>query len=155
MLLSAEYMAGLLDGEGCIYIHKCTSPSNYKNHSYYRVEVFIANCHKGVLELVKKTTGTGSVYEQQAARVKAHGWQRQYRWGANAKSATAFLKKVAPFSIIKKPYIDLALEFLGITKAGSVRNEKAQARLYKRYVAMRSKEVKTRMYFARTDKKPK
>lgn len=146
MKLSSQYMAGLFDGEGTVYIRKVSSPK-YADESYFRVECSLGNCHKGVLNSLKETLGYGNVYETNQKAVKEHGWQRQYRWASSCRSVINFLQRVAPYVIIKQPYVELALAFAKTVGKGNKRDKKLQERFYKKYKRMRSKEVRTRKFF--------
>jgi hypothetical protein len=146
MTVTAEYAAGFFDGEGCVYVRRISSPSNYKGRTYYRVVASVGNCHKGSLLALKNTFG-GTVYETNKKKVKEKDWSRQYRWVLSCTSATDFLYNIEPHSIIKKPYILLALQFAALVgEKGEPRNEEGQAAIYKKYQEMRSKETRTRHF---------
>lgn len=92
------YMAGLLDGEGCVGIYR---------HKGGRlgISVEIANTYKDVLSQLKAQWG-GSF----SGRTR-EGCQKIWRWGVSDKQAEMFLRHVRPFVQIKSNQLELALMF--------------------------------------------
>lgn len=98
------YVAGLLDGEGCITISKTPL---YRNHlANYKLEVIIVNNCFEPLELCQKQF-RGSLY----ARKQLLNRHTHFVWRLVADSAYKFLKIVSPYLIIKKEQAKLGMEF--------------------------------------------
>lgn len=96
------YVAGLIDGEGCIRIAK------QSNKLTYIAVVQLAMTEKA--EVVKKAlleTFGGNCY---AMEFKNKNWARQWQWRINGEEACEFLEKIIPFLILKKPQALLALQ---------------------------------------------
>ncbi|MDD4940526.1 MAG: LAGLIDADG family homing endonuclease [Candidatus Omnitrophica bacterium] len=68
-MLSADYIVGLTDGEGCFYVH---ARARQSNSAQPRVDThFYIKLHeeeKNLLELVRETFGCGGVYAQKEKR---------------------------------------------------------------------------------------
>ena len=83
MALTADYVVGLADGEGCFYVHARRERSNSKKprvdtHFYIKLH----ESDKPLLERVKETLGCGAVYPQTETR-KNHSIC--YRFEVNAQ----------------------------------------------------------------------
>ena len=90
--ISDAYVAGLLDGEGCIYIQ------HYKA-KYYHAVVEIGMTEKA-LPLLQR------IQQQYGGRIRniwgaTEKWQAAYHWALHSKKAAYFLRKVYPFLILK------------------------------------------------------
>ena len=94
------YIAGLLDGEGYIFIHK------YRN--YMSLRVGISNTYVPVLKYVKEYYG-GNIYKH-IRQKKIH--KIGYEWVLQNKYTKQFLKDMLPFLIIKSKRAKLALDFI-------------------------------------------
>ena len=109
------YLAGLLDGEGCIGVSK--SKSKNKLHEYdYRLRVIITNSHYPTICWLKEITGIGCAYKYK----KAHNpkWNVVHRWQVVAEQARDYLKAVRPYTIIKSDVIDLCMQLPRASKRG-------------------------------------
>lgn len=104
-MLSIEYVAGLLDGEGYIGIHKCKPQKRHKSISH-SLQVYITNTYLGVLIECQKQFG-GSIRK----RVSPFGYKTLYDWIIATKAAAGFLSMVYPHLIIKRERARLAIEF--------------------------------------------
>ena len=82
-MLSADYLVGLTDGEGCFYVHVRARQSNSPQP---RVDThFYIKLHEGekdLLEKVKEAFGCGAVYVQKETR---SNHSQCYRFEINAK----------------------------------------------------------------------
>lgn len=91
----AAYLAAFTDGEGCIRL---------ENGKY--VNIYLANCHLGVLTEIRNRLGCGHIHSQQQ---KTH-WSVRYRLKISlARDCRDFLNRVRPFLIIKAQIADKAL----------------------------------------------
>lgn len=82
-MLSADYIVGLTDGEGCFYVHVRPRQSNSSQprvdtHFYIKLR----EEEKGLLEKVKEAFGCGAVYVQKESRTNH---SQCYRFEVNAK----------------------------------------------------------------------
>lgn len=98
------YLAGLMDGEGCIYMERKAS-----RHSYsYVLVVRVTNEHKGALERCKEKFG-GSLYTMSEADTEQNRKQI-FQWSIKGKAAHEFLKTVVPFLVIKLEQAQLVID---------------------------------------------
>lgn len=94
------YLAGLFDGEGCIDIPRG------KNESL-SLRIHIAVCHeKMIRRLFNEFNGAYFCQSNQDIR-----WKILWRWSLGGWRAKYFLRKILPYSIIKKEQILLAIKF--------------------------------------------
>ena len=82
-MLSADYLVGLTDGEGCFYVHVRARQSNslrprVDTHFYIKLH----EEERGLLEKVKDAFGCGAVYAQKETRANH---SQCYRFEINAK----------------------------------------------------------------------
>jgi len=112
--LTAQYTAGLFDGEGSVSI----VVRNYRkdNRPFYSLAIQLTNTHYGIVESLKETW-SGHVYSE-------HHKNRQrmyYKWMLLGKNGLSFLEAVLPFSIIKQRQVNIGIEFIStiLPKIGS------------------------------------
>lgn len=92
----AAYLAGFIDGEGCVWISK----------SFGHVELNLANTHLPVLEEFRERIGFGSIAWQQQ---KAHYKKRYVLTFKNLESVRHVLEIARPFMHIKAGKADQAI----------------------------------------------
>lgn len=102
-MLSVEYTAGIIDGEGSIYLYR----SNRKNgHNYYRMVVNVANTNLEIIQLM---------YHSYGGRYRSHqrigNRKLVYHWEIHSTDALKFLYRIKPFLIIKTKQAELAIRF--------------------------------------------
>ena len=102
------YIAGLIDGEGCItvyYIKNPNSPQGFR----LRPQIQIGNTNKLIIYWLKETTGVGvlSIHKQSKAK-----WKTCYSWYLYVISdIKALLEEILPYLKVKKHQAELLLEF--------------------------------------------
>ena len=103
------YIAGIIDGEGCIAIRKDNHKARYANIQYCLV-VNITNTDIRMLEFVKDIFG-GSI--SMRPYYKKDGCFRKKCWRIMIYSNQAYelLVKVKPYLVIKQEQADLAMKF--------------------------------------------
>src|SRR5260370_40826822 len=98
-----SYLAGLIDGDGSIFVSKRNEQSGYK-HGRYRLFLGISNQNRNLLKHLANTWKRGIVYWQ-AKNYKAG----RITWeGPKAKSLLAYL---LPYLVGKKAQAMLAMKF--------------------------------------------
>ena len=102
--MTIQYIAGLFDGEGGIYITQKIDKRFSKGILVRNIRCQVANTHKGVLINLQKIFG-GTI------RLKNH--KRGFTWEiAGQKNVLDFLNKIYPYLIIKKEQVKLAIQYL-------------------------------------------
>lgn len=94
------YIAGFVDGEGCIRIKK----SNKTGNSYY-LTVHVTNTDRAPLLIIQSIFG-GKLFFQEKGKNKAI-WQ----YYITCSEAADMLRTLSGFLISKKPQADLAITF--------------------------------------------
>lgn len=105
--MDIRYLAGLVDGEGCIALRKRKDMPSNPRPSYMLV-VQIAMTHEGVIKAVKESIG-GAMSE-----IKWHRRMNNrpaYQWRLYAGAAAKFLEDVLPYLIVKKDEAQLGISF--------------------------------------------
>lgn len=107
------YLAGLIDGEGCITITKTQGKVN--RTPVYTATVVIAMTNKNVLEYVKAMTGIGSMAIQD--RSQRENYSDAYRWFITVTSDIRdLLLSIIPFLHVKKVEAESMVEFLSLPR---------------------------------------
>ncbi len=102
------YAAGLFDGEGYIVINKTLRPKE-KRAPQYLLLIGITMTDLPPLELFKENFGG---YLFKGKKAWNHLSKRPvYRWTLYAQKAVDFLKTIYPYTILKKPQIEIGIEF--------------------------------------------
>lgn len=100
-MITIEYLAGFVDGEGCISV---TKPSpNHKNHGTIRLQ--LSNTNYDVLSAIQREYGGHlKVSKRQSTKHKA-AWQLVWY----AKEAIPLLQKLQPHLMVKQKQAILVL----------------------------------------------
>ncbi len=88
------YFAGLLDGEGCIYIQK----GIFNGIEGYRIKMAIGMTNKTPLNWLSKHIG-GKVYN---AKPSGLNTKECFQWVVNMREGNNILKQALPYLIVKK-----------------------------------------------------
>jgi hypothetical protein len=104
------YLAGLIDGEGCIHIAETLNhrTPNRPPVTEMHLIVAITSVDRDFLDYYQKLTGLGSVHNGS----KDHdNCRATFQWWITSKQATAMLFLVYPYLKIKKEQADIAFKF--------------------------------------------
>lgn len=114
MFPSAEYIAGLFDGEGSLSFS--VSKTKHGGNTAYPV-VRIANCNRLVLELIQRQFG-GTL---QCFKPRYLRGPLNYALQVGKAQAKRFLETILPFLVIKRSLVWIVLCFLerGVKKHGN------------------------------------
>ena len=100
-----SYIAGIIDGEGCLSIHK-TKHKNRKGFGLsYQIVVSVEMCSKKIINILFNEFG-GSM----GTRIRDKKWKRTYSWRISSNKAKEFLIMILPYLIEKKPQAELLIE---------------------------------------------
>lgn len=127
--LTDAYVAGLIDGEGCIGVAE--AHSGRKGYFAARVDIGMTTKARALLEMMKaQYGGTVSVH-----RAKTERWEAAERWTVMGSAAAEFLRRVSPFLRLKSEQAQIALKVeeiragLPMTPTGRARwTDEARAR---------------------------
>lgn len=90
-MLESAYIAGIIDGEGCIRLAWARST--------VFPQILIVNTNLKLLNILQEIYG-GDIHEQKNAARR--GWKRSYQWRLSWSRAVDLLDEVYPFLIIKR-----------------------------------------------------
>lgn len=100
------YLAGLIDGEGCIVITK--SVYERTPTPIYSLAVVVSSCDGDVLRYWAEKTGCGKV----RTGALEHGNSRKsYVWWVSSRQAESLLRCVYPYLMLKREQADIAFKF--------------------------------------------
>lgn len=132
------YIAGIVDGEGCISLAK----NRWQTIHSYTICFRIAITNINALKWLQKTTGIGTIGKCSISK----GWNRpnikpMYRWQFGANGMRELLPEIIPYLIIKKEVAILVLEWLsryGSKKlSGRYLTEEDRKWKYENYIKIR------------------
>jgi len=101
------YAAGIIDGEGCIYIDRFFDKRKKHNNPNYVLRIRVAMTDFEVPEWLEDKFG-GVIYLIKKDNVKHRD---QCAWSLNGRNAAEFLKKIETYTKIKLKQIKIGLEF--------------------------------------------
>ena len=114
MKLSLEYIAGFVDGDGCIFLTK-REHRTYKWRTKYvslSCGFNIANCNKTILEEIRAFFNIGKVYP--LYRHNHPKWKQWFGYQVNGLKIRTVLEKLAPLLRVKRKQAKLVLQFIRI-----------------------------------------
>lgn len=128
------YLAGLLDGEGCIHIcDKMVRPRKsrgvrkswrpFNRNINYSCAVSIANTNTEVLYWIKERFG-GSVFSRN--KPEKIYWDTKKSWHMSMKNMAELLQKLLPYLIIKKKQAVYMILARSIIDSNILRQERSQ-----------------------------
>jgi hypothetical protein len=99
------YVAGIIDGEGCITVRKARR--HYKVRDYeYRLEIKVGLANEFLPKRLKFAFGGNICHENKRPYI--------WIWTIGGESCVNFLKAIYPYLILKKPQADVAFRFYNI-----------------------------------------
>ena len=108
----AAYLAGLIDGEGCLFARKVKS----RNTVGVQSGLAIAMTCRHILEQMQELTGIGSVILSPSSKNQPRGWKDCWRWDVGAQSVAMLIPKILPFLRIKRTQAELIIELAEIKR---------------------------------------
>ena len=110
--LLLAYLAGIIDGEGCIGI-ECMAPHQKKDgtwirkHNYYTPRLTVINTSQEIMTLLSHFF-IGGIFDK---RKEIPGRKICYRWHIFGENLEYAIKCLLPYLIIKKEQAELAIKF--------------------------------------------
>lgn len=102
------YLAGLVDGEGCINIAKTQG-------RYYVLQIVIAQSNEYLLDYWQKKTGLGTIHHMKR-RANGVNDSEKWHWHLSTGNAQKMLDVITPYLVLKQEEAMIALEFLQVCK---------------------------------------
>lgn len=115
------YLAGLIDGEGCIGIAKCRKEPTPNNPTplHLCVSLSIGMTDGDLLESLAEETGLGFTRLCESTRP---GWRPRTDWRLSSKACRQLLPALLPYLRLKKPQAKLVLRYLRLASHKPVWN---------------------------------
>lgn len=101
--LDLAYVAGFVDGDGCVTISRTSSGGRY----YYAPRLIIAGTDRLVLDLASSWWG-GNVWTHTPKNPRH---RLQYGWAADGRRGYVAITALEPFLRMKRPQAELAMAF--------------------------------------------
>jgi len=98
------YVAGIIDADGCIMIHRQKAPKKSPMDYYYKLHLAVTQRDGRVIDFLLGFAGG------HLTRKQKDGFPL-YRWDAYGDEAMRILKKIEPFLRIKKRQSQIAIQF--------------------------------------------
>jgi hypothetical protein len=106
--LHLAYLAGIVDGEGCIHIGYYFNKT--QKRSVYHSLLQITSTDRCLIEwLLSNFGGLSSIYTE--AQTPKNSTLKPYSWKASGERLTHICEVLLPFAIIKKDQLQIMLEF--------------------------------------------
>jgi hypothetical protein len=104
------YIAGLMDGEGSIFVQrvKTTNSKMSKSGYHYRAGLAICMTDKSTVEWCAKKTGCGKI---SSSRKHKKGHRPGHRWSVWSREASTLLLLLVPYLKLKKPHAFNLIKF--------------------------------------------
>lgn len=103
--VALAYMAGIMDGEGCVCICKGRDSVCRRGYHIY-LEVTVGNTNEWLIQWLKLQFG-GTAHKTLGKRNQRDWWT----WSVSANKSVEFLKSLLPYLQIKRPQAELAIQF--------------------------------------------
>jgi len=101
------YTAGIIDGEGCLSIHKTHDKRGLDIRERYTNKLIVVSTDKPMVDFLKENFGGGISFKKS----KNINHLNQYAWQIGGKKAIEIVKLVYPYLIIKKRQADVFIEY--------------------------------------------
>jgi hypothetical protein len=105
-VITYEYLAGLIDGDGCIHFDLT------KGNLYVVIKINMT--HFGVIDALHKQFG-GAFYTRAATNKN----RASFVWGVKNNPAIPILVSIYPYLIVKKEQAKLAIQFYSLNEAAN------------------------------------
>lgn len=109
------YVAGLIDGEGCLRIHR---QSKAQTSTFTPVVQMNMSIKARIIRDQMLQMFGGNIYEIKAPNQK---WSEQWQWRINGDAASDFVRMIYPYLMLKKQQADLILQLQHIKESQPIK----------------------------------
>ena len=102
------YMAGIIDGEGSIYIGNFSS-NPLTGSKYYQTNIEVTNSDKPLMDWIVATFG-GRINTYTLKQLPKNSRRIHYRWIATGERVTHLVEVLLPYLIVKKPQAEIMIK---------------------------------------------
>jgi hypothetical protein len=106
------YIAGIIDGEGCISYKQYMRKRSHNKKAYptWQIRIEVAMTDKSVLKWISEVLDIGTVTEKRYKSRYAVGWKKQWRWRASHRQAYYVSRLIWPYVHVKIDGIQKIIE---------------------------------------------
>jgi hypothetical protein len=105
----AAYIAGLVDGDGCL----TASVGKSRNSIVVNYKLIVSMCDESVIEWLREITNVGSITGQN--RINQPNWKHLHRYECSGQQLNSILEKILPYLKLKRSQA-LLLQEIGSLK---------------------------------------
>lgn len=102
------YLAGIIDGEGSIYIGAYSSNPKTKT-PHYQTNIEVTNTDKNLIDWLSQTFGGRTAFYT-AKQTPKNSRRAVYRWMASGERVTHLCELILPYLIVKKRQCEIMLQ---------------------------------------------
>ena len=125
------YIAGIIDGEGCITAYKYRS----RGREYIKGTIVVTNSNHIIPKTLMEWIGVGTLVEHSKKRHQKLGWKLQLAWKVDStKNSAKILKELLPYLRAKRRQAELIIELAEI-------QSRSNPRINGRYNLKRQEEI--------------
>jgi len=140
----AQYLAGLIDGEGAIFI-RVHSKQDGKQHLEIKVSIGLA--HPIIIELVNKYGGLWYYYDRKEKKTKSgKSYKPFYVWEWQHPMIRLYFPQLLPYLKLKREQAEIMLEAVTIAMKRKARARTDEDREFFRQVQKRLYELNHKLY---------
>ncbi|MDA4114262.1 MAG: hypothetical protein OK474_09470 [Thaumarchaeota archaeon] len=122
----SAWLAGVVDGEGSIFLSKVTHPA-YRRGFFYRPQIEVSNSNRSFLVRVMEIIGEGTV---QPARKGGESLRTRWEYSAASGVLRAILPQILPYMVIKGETAGKILEYFQYIDEHPIRSKKEISKEY-------------------------
>lgn len=136
-----SYLAGIIDGEGCIMVihHKPSSKSGHR-WEYWTLRVSVCNTNKLLIDWILERCGGN--FQISVSKIKTY--KDTYTWRVDSKRAKPILELILPYLILKKDQALLALEMISTSKLVGCKGHARETIELRRSISIKIKSLNRR-----------
>ena len=141
-----SYLAGIIDGEGSIYIGNFSCNKTTKL-PYYQTNIQVANTDKRLIDWLKETFG-GLVNTRTRKQTPINSRKTVYMWTISGDRLTHICEEILPYLICKKRQAEIMLKMRATFETGSPNRLSLETRHLRESLMneMRSLHIRTHSY---------
>ena len=140
------YLAGIIDGEGSIYIGNFSCNTTTKL-PYYQTNIQVTNTDKGLIDWLKETFG-GLTNTRTRKQMPGNSRKQVYIWTVTGERLTHLCEEILPYLICKRRQAEIMLKMRATFETGSPNRLGLETRHIRQSLMdeMRSLHVRTHSY---------
>jgi hypothetical protein len=103
------YLAGIIDGEGCIHIGCFRKVTQYRKSPHFQTYIQVSNTSEELIDWLQKIFG-GAKRSYTPKQTPINSRKKVFQWGAWSDQITHICELIHPYVVIKKREVEIMLE---------------------------------------------